>query len=76
MSPYLLLNIPIRVMSRPNDVGTNMCMRNMMMRRGVKDLGGRGAGVCGRIHTMWDIMHGTLPFVFPGNDEVEVFARF
>ena len=52
-----------------------MCMRNMMRRRGVKDLG-PGAGVCGRIHTMWDIMHDTLPFVFPGADEVEVFARF
>ena len=34
------------------------------------------AGVCGRIHIIWDIMHDTLPFVFPGADEVEVFARF
>ena len=43
---------------------------------GGEGLRGAGAGVSGSIHTMWDIMHDTLPFVFPGADEVEVFARF
>ena len=35
-----------------------------------------GAGVSDRIHIMWDTVHDTLPFVFPGADEVEIFARF
>ena len=52
-----------------------MCMRNMMRRRG-EGLRRAGAGVCGKIHITWDIVHDTLPFVFPGADDVEVFVRF